>query len=347
MERDKELSICATILSIKMSKRAISDSDEDDDGLFSFNNKIELTFDKSKLNKKNIVNQSKKLKRMQEDEDSSSSDDSEDEEYEYNDDEEDIDSSQDVLELDDTKKNSDKPPARKVNAAVERLKSFDVDLDCSLTPPPQLSSLKRSIQSASYRNVKSTLDMLKNDISSLNNSESDISLISDSQIESSAEKQKTIKLKIRLHGCITKFDVLMSDPFRNVYNLIAANENVDITKVCMNYPQENPIKYDDTPEKLGITVADIIDCYIYSGDTQYEDGEDRISIRIQGRGKKSTKDYLIGKTEKVERIFKEYCVFQNLKVKDVKFFFDGDPVAWDSTPHDLDIDDGDVIDANT
>ena len=50
-------------------------------------------------------------------------------------------------------------------------------------------------------------------------------------------------------------------------------------------------------------------------------------------------------TTKFQKVFDAYCQRKALEPNMVRFLVDGERIRWDQTPEDLDLDDGDVIDA--
>lgn len=278
-------------------------SDEDSDsGLFSYGNKLKLTFKAPKTAKTDILSQSE----------SSSSASSE------------IDDEDVTEELNNI---SDAEPMK-----IKCDKRLGADLFSPSPPPPPCKKIPISKDELpSHDPTDRLLRRLKEQVVSSPN----LSV----ELVDTPSKDRSEKVKVRLHGIIKKYEISRSEPLRSLFERIATSEGVAVDRVSLSLANYN-IKPTDTLETINETVADIIECVVYLDSDEI--AEEKISVILQhGRQRDA---YTISKNDVLEKLFQSYCKEKNTLARKTCFKFDGDNIDPNSNPVDLDLDDGDIID---
>jgi len=303
-----------------MKRAAVaSDADSSDDEVLMYSNKQKLTFS-TNIGFDNL--------------DSLSSSDSSSEE----------ESDDDELEVLKDKTNTEDGSEAESESLKKRKVVPDVSLLSPSPPPPIAVISKAKKPTRKTRKIErdaQRLAVLKSQLNSLNNesihNENDDELF----LVEEFSRASTLKLKIRVHGVVEKYDVNKTDPLMNLITAIAKKENVDTGRVTLNWGNKS-IDPDETAMKLGLTIADILECFIHDN---IAEKENTISIKVQS-AKKSEK-YEVKMSEAVEEILKDFCQKNNGDFLKVRFSFDGERISdFKKTFSELDVIDGDVIDAD-
>jgi len=309
------------------------DSSDDDDMLFSYNNKQKLTFS-SKVDFTNLKG---------DDSDSDSeSDDDDDDDVVVEDIKSPANNETDVVEVTTT-------PA--VNPLLKQIAEYNnVAISPSsptTTDTPSPPKKKRCTRRTTRKNKNSApvdISLLKKRYDASDDDEggviSDVVVTTPTPVESTS-----ILLKIRVHGAIEKYEVKRFLPLAKLIADIAAKENVVASHISLGWGNTvlDPSK---SAKILGLTIADILECYIHDSNT---DKENEISVTVRSANNSST--FAVTSNECVERVLKE---FVNKHHPDdegcwgkTKFSFDGEAIkdVGSVTFASLDMMDGDIIDA--
>jgi len=153
-------------------------------------------------------------------------------------------------------------------------------------------------------------------------------------------EELSILLKIRVHGAIEKYKVKKSDPLATLITSISKRENVEPGFISLNWGSM-VIDPTQSAKSLGLTIADIIECYIYEN----IDKENEINIKI--RSASQSLSYKVHLNESVERVMKDFCDKNGGNLTTSKFSLDGEVISDISktTFFTLDVIEGDIIDA--
>jgi len=73
--------------------------------------------------------------------------------------------------------------------------------------------------------------------------------------------------------------------------------------------------------------------------------DDSVKLKVRS-GKDEPAKFRLGKTEPMKKLFQAYCTQQGLSFSKVKFTFDGRVIFPEQTPEDLEVEDGDLLDAS-
>lgn len=302
-------------------KRATNDADSSDDEVLMYSNKQKLTFS-TNIGFDNLGAF-----------DDSSSDSSSSEE----------DSDEDGFVVLKNKTNTEEVCEDESNSAKKRKIVPDVSLLSPSPPPPMAVISKTKKPTRKTRKIQrdtERLAILKNQLNNFDN-DSSFQNENDDELFLYEEVSNSLKLKIRVHGVVEKYDVKKTDPLMILIAAIAKKENVDAGRVTLNWGSKS-IDPDETTMKLGLTIADILECFIHEN---IAEKENTISVKVQS-AKKSGK-YEVKLSESVEGILKDFCEKNGADISKVRFSFDGEKIVdLQKTFSELDVIDCDVIDAD-
>ncbi|CAH1231425.1 NFATC2IP [Branchiostoma lanceolatum] len=156
------------------------------------------------------------------------------------------------------------------------------------------------------------------------------------------------------------FDSLLNDVGRlratkarkgteKILRSMSEREGAPIDRVLLVL-RDYTIQQADTPQSIGLHIADIIDCSISNASMAVEEEEvasteGKHELKIQGKERRTEKTFSVDKSEELLRIMQEYAAFRELPLNRLVFKFDGDVISPNDTPEDLDMEGGETIDA--
>ncbi|KAK3751801.1 hypothetical protein QZH41_013263 [Actinostola sp. cb2023] len=316
---------------------------QDDDDLFSYGNKVELTFSYSTKNTKTILpvesSDEEDEERVGDDpEFTRNSEDEEEDEF--------ADDSQESLHITDSE-----------DSIVETSLSTSHNRSPSPPPPPSQADMLRVQRQLRAKNKKTrefdtAFSLLKQTveadsycaITTRGKQASGIINLDDSPspIVSRNRAQRKMTVKVRTRSGIKRFNMKAGDKFEVVIKDLASDQNVSVENILLSINNQN-ILPEDTPLSKGVTVADIIECIIMESCPDVDE-ENLIEIKVQGIDAASRKAFSVSKTKPLESLFVEYSKFRNMERSKLKFLFDGDSLEGNETPEELDMEDENVID---
>ncbi|XP_078508430.1 NFATC2-interacting protein isoform X3 [Lissotriton helveticus] len=213
----------------------------------------------------------------------------------------------------------------------------------SPSPPPASLSPKRR-RGRAYKKISEVnaklkdLDMLRSPTSqALPNDSDDEVILVDSSIT------QEITLKVRRHSKLYRVSMQMSDSLHTVVDQMASTLKVNSSQILLMLRDEE-LRPSDTPRTLNLTIADIIDCVVLSQTMeQNPDGNDNITLRIQGQEKQSHFSVTLRRTEPLKVLMEKYKQAKGLQGRKVSFLFEGQKLTARSTPEQLGMEPDDVI----
>ncbi|XP_048582431.1 uncharacterized protein LOC5506965 isoform X5 [Nematostella vectensis] len=116
-----------------------------------------------------------------------------------------------------------------------------------------------------------------------------IILLNEESACSSVDRE--IHLKIRTASGIKRFSLKAIEKFESVIEELAAQEGVDKKNILLSLRDQN-INPDDTPLRVGATVADIIECVLLKSQIPEED-ENAMTIRVHSGSAATSKDFKV------------------------------------------------------
>ncbi|XP_013773278.1 NFATC2-interacting protein-like [Limulus polyphemus] len=160
---------------------------------------------------------------------------------------------------------------------------------------------------------------------------------------------REIQVKIRWRGSIHRISMKRGQKFGTVMSQLS-----DIVGACIEeivlYFDEKTVQTEDTPDSLGLTVADILDCFIIK--TKKMETEriaessqaNKITIKVQSQNTRQKLNFTVNKFSPLSSLMEDYAKQTNNLKKKLTFKFDGEIISHTDTPADLDMDDGDCLD---
>eukprot|EP00116_Pleurobrachia_bachei_P006130 sb/3466392/ len=234
---------------------------------------------------------------------------------------------------------------------------YDVDKLCAVEPVNEDSpnpKKRRMTKTVKKRNqLLSKLDGMIGKLTATTGDLLDTS-IEDPSADSSPAAERSITLKFRKSSNMHRFKVFMSTPLNVPLGHIAGMYDTVPSQLLLQLNDEN-LDHDKSSRELGITVADIIEVLVVgeSKSASTTDPDDTSSLARQLPGTLTIKIQSTGHRNNV----KEIKVFKNKKLAEylfavtkefgygaAKFRFDGDSVDPKKTPGELEIEDGDCLD---
>ncbi|XP_078485057.1 NFATC2-interacting protein-like [Ciona intestinalis] len=232
--------------------------------------------------------------------------------------------------------------------AIERSPEKTIEPRC-LTPPPvkHMPEIKGRKGNKMQKKGLKLLENVKSMLHEARHAQLDLdsSVDNNNSIVEYDDTNSYIVVRIRLHDTIHKYPVNRDDSFYEIFKLLAKKKSVAMECLVMTY-NDQAVCMDDTAKKLGLSVADTIDCLIVHkkvGTTQYN-SRDYISINFQCKFQKVKKNYKTNKYTSLQETFEKYAADIGHKLQELVFKFDGDVIHKTSLPLDLDLENDDTID---
>nr|XP_056720256.1 NFATC2-interacting protein [Euleptes europaea] len=213
----------------------------------------------------------------------------------------------------------------------------------SPSPPPPAQLQKRyhgaRILDQRLRNLKSTLSAVKKSLQEegLGSDEDDVILIDSPEPSESQE----LVLKIRCRTDLYRVSVQMTDPLQRVVEHMGQTLKVHPSRILLLL-RDRELAADATPRRLGLGVADIIDCVVETTSKE-SDNVGNLQLHVQGKDKSSHMEITVHKSEPLQTLMSRYRQAQGLGRRKLTFYFDGRRLADSWTPEELGMECGDVI----
>ncbi|CAB4024176.1 NFATC2-interacting -like [Paramuricea clavata] len=227
-----------------------------------------------------------------------------------------------------------------------------------LTPPPHIPHIGTSEFNRQAGRLSRTMGekmrylqyLQKEDTPSPVASWSDVVMVNDNYGTPNSINRK-MTVRIRTRGGVERFQLKKNEKFEEIFNELAKKHNVNIDALSLSFTDTQgnfqTLKSVDTPSSVNLNVADIIDCVIVHSaplNVSFENGDNVVSIKIQGSESDTVKQFKTLKNEPLCKIMQQYADFRQLPLAKLKFSFDGEVMTSEQSPDDLDMDDENVVD---
>ena len=146
--------------------------------------------------------------------------------------------------------------------------------------------------------------------------------------------------------------MLQSDYLGQVFERVADRLRLDTAQV--QFTLDDPSTEDDAVESLtskltvaeaGLSVAKVVHVrHTSSSLASAPEDQDTIVVRLQGKGDKVPVESKVKSYEPLAGALRAYALAKRLSVNSLRLEFDGERIDGKSSPQNLDIEDGDVID---
>ncbi|XP_067649641.1 NFATC2-interacting protein-like [Haliotis asinina] len=224
----------------------------------------------------------------------------------------------------------------------------------SPTPPPTPDSTvthKSTRTRRMNRNMKKALKTLEGmkDTIRVHSSSEDEDLVIVSHLCSPTPETTSMTAKIRYKSKIYKYSMMKADTFQSIKTRLAGDIDVEEDHLFLMLADRN-ILPTDTPISIGLHIADILDCHLYSPgvlDMLEEDipARDAISLYVQCSNRKNKVLIKISKHQALRKLMSTYATKVKTELSYLKFMFDGEDISPSMTPEMLEMEDMDTIDA--
>lgn len=217
--------------------------------------------------------------------------------------------------------------------------------DQSPSPPPALRAVPNTRSRGYMRKIREMDKKLKDLGAAISpkrgsrneDSDDDIIILTS---PSDCETPQEITVKVRCHADLFRFPLKMTDPLQKVVDHMAGKLNVHSSRLLL-FLRDVELKPSERLQDHGVTITDIIDCI----EVPESVTQNCITLRVQGKDKKSIQAINVQKTEPLNNLMDKYKQLMDLKWKKVVFYFDGQELSPKSTAQDHDMETGDVIEA--
>ncbi|XP_053114729.1 NFATC2-interacting protein [Hemicordylus capensis] len=149
-------------------------------------------------------------------------------------------------------------------------------------------------------------------------------------------ESRELVLKIRCRTDLYRVSVRMMDPLQRVVEHMSQTLKVHPSRILLLL-RDHELAADATPHRLGLGVADIIDCIVESSDSG------NLQLRVQGKDKNSQMEITVQRGEPLQALMTHYRQAQGLGRQKLAFYFDGQRLIETRTPQELGMESGDVI----
>ncbi|XP_043464318.1 uncharacterized protein CG4449 [Leptopilina heterotoma] len=157
-----------------------------------------------------------------------------------------------------------------------------------------------------------------------------------------------VKVLWRSHKLV-HLEMNMHEPFQNVFEHFEKLENVPTERILL-LRKDKPIRPEDTPFSLGISVLDIIDGGVIDlefaneqGKGNTDENDDTCKIKVQMSQKQSI-NVNLQKNQPFKNIIHQCATELNICATKIKLYFDGDLIDLSDTPESLDFENEACID---
>uniref|UniRef100_H9GAJ1 NFATC2-interacting protein n=2 Tax=Anolis carolinensis TaxID=28377 RepID=H9GAJ1_ANOCA len=133
----------------------------------------------------------------------------------------------------------------------------------------------------------------------------------------------------------------MTDPLQKVIEHMGQTLKVPPNRILLLL-RDRELAADATPGRLGLGVADIVDCIVETNNKQSSDSGN-LQLRVQGKDKSSEMEITVQKGEPLQVLMNHYRQAQGLGRRKLVFHFDGQKLMETWTPEELGMESGDVI----
>ncbi|XP_078729763.1 NFATC2-interacting protein-like isoform X2 [Lampetra fluviatilis] len=159
--------------------------------------------------------------------------------------------------------------------------------------------------------------------------------------------KEEVTAKVRCQSKVHRIKLLHDECFHSVISHIAITLEVEPARVSL-FLHEKEISPTDTPLSVQLSITDIIECIITKSAPAREGPTHKpanaIALKVQSTEKNSTQIITIGKTEPLSVLMEKYTASVGSGKQRLMFLLDGEDLDGTSTPHELDLEDGDLID---
>ncbi|XP_032823395.1 NFATC2-interacting protein isoform X3 [Petromyzon marinus] len=159
--------------------------------------------------------------------------------------------------------------------------------------------------------------------------------------------KEEVTAKVRCQSKVHRIKLLHDECFHSVVSHIAITCEVEPARVSL-FLQEKEISPTDTPLSVQLSITDIIECIITKSALAREGPTHKpanaIALKVQSKEKNSIQIITIGKTEPLSVLMEKYTALVGSGKQRLVFVLDGADLDGTSTPHELDLEDGDLID---
>lgn len=211
-----------------------------------------------------------------------------------------------------------------------------LDNSNNLPSPPSMPSTQNKRLRQKVSKLKNTMSSELQKLSSTDKNDN-IQCPSPSPVK----YEKTMFVKIRLKGVVSKYPLKLSEPFEMVLKNIGLRNNVSINRVLMT-KGDTRVTDEHTPKSLKLNVADILECVILEKVLQSD--KKTITLQMQCNFRREKVGYSTFENEALKEVMEKYAQHIECNVKELNFIIDGESISADSTPASLDLTDGDCID---
>lgn len=211
------------------------------------------------------------------------------------------------------------------------------------TPSSPVGPTKETLQ------ILQKLEMLEKatclDITSSDDDSTDSLVCLDESPVSLPKEEENLILMVQCQYRMLMYTIPRDKPFAEILEKLADECGVE-TRQVMLLAKEQPVQPEDTPQSLGLSSADSLNCIIrkYAGNASKT--ANIITLRFQCAHKHGSESIEVAPDEPLQKGAKTFAEKLGLPFSKLVYKFDGEKVQLRSTPEELGMEDGDCIDVS-
>ncbi|XP_005110173.1 uncharacterized protein LOC101852655 [Aplysia californica] len=164
-------------------------------------------------------------------------------------------------------------------------------------------------------------------------------------VEEESPQKIDMVVKVRFLSKVHRIKMKLIEPFQWLVSRLSEELGEEEHELSL-FLQDKPLLLKTSPKDIGLTVADIIECYCIAARDEDDDGdEDAIDLYIQCSDRRTRVMMRAKKRLPLSDVMQRYATRMGLDESKIKFSFDGEDVNSRDTPDKLDMDSDDVLDA--
>ncbi|KAH8039920.1 hypothetical protein HPB51_009176 [Rhipicephalus microplus] len=214
---------------------------------------------------------------------------------------------------------------------------------------PKTKAAAENLHEADDECIVLKLEMLEKatclDITSSDDDSTDSLVCLDESPVSLPKEEENLILMVQCQYRMLMYTIPRDKPFAEILEKLADECGVE-TRQVMLLAKEQPVQPEDTPQSLGLSSADSLNCIIrkYAGNSSKT--ANIITLRFQCAHKHGSESIEVAPDEPLQKGAKTFAEKLGLQFSKLVYKFDGEKVQLRSTPEELGMEDGDCIDVS-
>lgn len=162
------------------------------------------------------------------------------------------------------------------------------------------------------------------------------------------DDEDLLPMRIRCGADTYRCPIKKGEPFKRVISEMAEKMNAMSSRILLVLNDRTIHSY-DSPQSLGLQVADIVYCHVSSEDRSIledslSENNDNIQLYVQSGHSRQKQKFNISRNQSLDEIVRKYSIQTNIDPSHLRLQFDGEVLSLDDTPDELELEDGYCLD---